>query len=96
MQKALQDKNSAIIKAEGEARAAELLGPVLSNSPSYIQIRRIEAAREIAHSLAASRNKAYLDAETLLLNLTTTLDQNLEKVPAGQPAPVFKSSSVAA
>ena len=83
VQKALQDKNSAIIKAEGEARAAELLGPILSKSPSYVQIRRIEAAREIAHSLALSRNKAYLDAETLLLNLTTSLDQNLEKIPMG-------------
>jgi prohibitin 2 len=83
VQRALQEKNSAIIKAEGEARAAELLGPILSKSPTYIQIRRIEAAREIAHSLAISRNKAYLDAETLLLNLTTTLDANLEKVPAG-------------
>lgn len=83
VQKALQDKNSAIIKAEGEARAAELLGPILSKSPSYVQIRRIEAAREIAHSLAISRNKAYLDAETLLLNLTTSLDQNLEKIPMG-------------
>jgi prohibitin 2 len=83
VQKALQDKNSAIIKAEGEARAAELLGPVLSKSPAYVQIRRIEAARDIAHYLAQSRNKAYLDAETLLLNLTTSLDSNLEKVPLG-------------
>jgi prohibitin 2 len=36
VQKAIQDKNSAIIKAEGEARAAELLGPVLGKSPAYI------------------------------------------------------------
>jgi prohibitin 2 len=39
-----------------------------------VQIRRIEAAREIAHYIANSKNKAYLDAETLLLNLTTPLD----------------------
>jgi prohibitin 2 len=48
----LQDKNSAIIKAEGEARAAELLGPALGKSQAYIQLKRIEAAREIAKSLA--------------------------------------------
>ncbi len=30
--KAMQDKNSAIIKAEGEARSAELLGPDLGKS----------------------------------------------------------------
>jgi prohibitin 2 len=34
--RALQDKNSAIIKAEGEARAAELLGPALGKSQAYI------------------------------------------------------------
>lgn len=83
VQKALQDKNSAIIKAEGEARAAELLGPALGKSTAYIQLKRIEAAREIAGALAASRSKAYLDAETLMLNLTTSLDSNLEKMPIG-------------
>ena len=74
VQKALQDKNSAIIKAEGEARAAELLGPALGKSQAYIQLKRIEAAREIAIALANSKSKAYLDAETLMLNLTTSLD----------------------
>ena len=86
VQKAIQDKNSAIIKAEGEARAAELLGPVLGQSPAYIQLKRIEAAREIADLLANSNSKAYLDAETLMLNLTSSLDANLEKVPAGVQA----------
>ncbi len=79
----MQDKNSAIIRAQGEARAAELLGPVLGQSPAYIQLKRIEAAQNIAGSLAQSRSKAYLDAETLMLNLTTSLDSNLEKVPIG-------------
>ena len=46
--KALQDKNAAIIKAQGEARAAELLGPALGTSTAYIQLKRIEAAIEIA------------------------------------------------
>ena len=80
VQQALQDKKSVIIKAQGEARAAELLGPAISKSGAYIQIKRIEAARVIADSLATSRNRAYLDADTLLLNLTSTLDENLEKV----------------
>ena len=81
--RAQQDKNSAIIKAEGEARSAELLGPALGKSQAYIQLKRIEAACEIAKHLANSRSKAYLDAETLMLNLTNSLDQNLEKVPVG-------------
>lgn len=79
VQKAIQEKNSAIIKAEGEARAAELLGPILSKSPTYIQMRRIEASRDIAHALANSRNRAYLDAEKFLLNLSKTT-QNVDLV----------------
>ena len=77
---ALQDKNAVIIKAQGDARAAELLGVALSKNNTYIQLRRIEAAREIAEHLAKSKNKAYLDSETLFLNLTSQLDVNLEKV----------------
>ena len=58
----------------------------MGKSTVYIQLKRIEAAREIAAALANSRSKAYLDAETLMLNLTTTLDSNLEKVPfSAQP-----------
>ncbi|CDW72750.1 UNKNOWN [Stylonychia lemnae] len=79
---AAQDKKSTIIKAQGEARAAELLGPAIGKSGAYIQIKRIEAARDIADALSKSRNRAFLDSDTLLLNLTSTLDSNLEKVGA--------------
>jgi prohibitin 2 len=51
----------------------------MTDSPAYIDLRRIEAAREIAKSLSQSRNKVYLDSDALLLNLTSGLDQNLEK-----------------
>ena len=51
----------------------------MRKSPAFIELRRIEAAREIANLLSNSRNKVYLDAETLLLNLTNKLDENLEK-----------------
>jgi len=80
---AYQDKKSTIIKAQGEARAAELLGPAFGKSGAYVQIRRIEAAKDIADALAKSRNRAYLDSDTLLLNLTGSLDSNLEKLPPG-------------
>jgi len=51
----------------------------MTDSPAYIDLKRIEAAREIAKVLGKSNNKVYLDSETLLLNLTHGLDQNLEK-----------------
>lgn len=79
VEQAIQDKKSTIIKAQGEARSAELFGTALSRSPAFIQLRRIEASREIASLLAHSRNKAYIDSDTLLLNLTQPMDQNLEK-----------------
>jgi prohibitin 2 len=60
-----------------------LLGPAIGKSGAYVQIKRIEAARDIADSLSKSRNKAYLDSDTLLLNLTGSLDANLEKLPPG-------------
>lgn len=79
VEKAIQDKRSVIIKATGEARAAELLGESLSKSPAFLDLRRVEAARDIATTLSKSRNKVYLEADTLLLNLTAPLDANLEK-----------------
>lgn len=60
-----------------------MLGPAIGKSGAYVQIKRIEAARDIADSLAKSRNRAYLDSDTLLLNLTGSLDANLEKMPSG-------------
>ena len=51
----------------------------MQESPAYIDLRRIEAAKEIAKLLGQSRNKVYLDSDSLLLNLTSGLDQNLEK-----------------
>lgn len=79
VEQAIQDKKSAIIKAQGEAKSAQLFGDALQKSPAFIELRRIEAAREIAVMLAKSRNRAFLEADTLLLNITSKLDENLEK-----------------
>ena len=78
VEKAIQDKRSVIIKATGEARAAELLGESLAKSPAFLDLRRVEAARDIATTLSKSRNKVYLEADTLLLNLTAPMNSNLE------------------
>lgn len=69
VQKALQDKKSAIIKAKGEAKSAELIGSAISDNPAYIELRRIEAAKDIAHTVGSSANRLYLDGDQLLLNL---------------------------
>ncbi len=69
VEKAKQDKKSAIIRAEGEAKSATMIGDAMRNNPAFIQLRRIEAAREIATTVQRSQNRVYLDADTLQLNL---------------------------
>ena len=81
---AIQDKRSRIIQAIGEAKAAELLGEALTTSPAFLDLRRIEASREIATIMSRSRNRVFLEADTLLMNLTTGLDSNLEKTRPGK------------
>ncbi|CAI9114562.1 OLC1v1015313C1 [Oldenlandia corymbosa var. corymbosa] len=69
VEKAEQDKKSAIIRAQGEAKSAQLIGEAISNNPAFISLRRIEASREISAILSGSANKVYLNSDNLLLNL---------------------------
>lgn len=124
MEKAQQDKQSAIIRAEGEAQSATLIGQAIKDNPSFLTLRcvgwwnrrrdaagratlrggdcrrrsqarvllepllppppendssspnptpnrrRIEAAREIAQTVATSGNRMMLPADSLLLNMS--------------------------
>lgn len=74
VERAEQEKLQILIRAKGEALAAEYFGIALSKSPAYIDLKRIEAAKDISKLLSKSNNKVYLDAESLLLNLTHPLD----------------------
>ena len=69
VEKALQDKQSAIIRAQGEAQSATLIGQAIQQNPAFLTLRKIEAAREIASTVSASANRVYLSADSLLLNL---------------------------
>jgi prohibitin 2 len=69
VERAKQEKQSIIIRAEGEARSAELIGESIKNKPGFIELRRIETAREIATILSRSQNRLLLDSQALLLNL---------------------------
>lgn len=68
--KALQEKKSTVIKAEGEAKSATLIGQAVSNNPSFITLRRIEAARDIANTLANSQNRVYLSTDSLMVDVS--------------------------
>ena len=69
---------------QGEAKSAQLIGEAIANNPSFITLRKIEAARDIASTLANSNNRVFLSAESLLLNLNdnTAQDQNLAAAPS--------------
>lgn len=55
--------------SQGEAASAQLIGQAIANNPAFITLRRIEASREIAHTISNSSNKVFLNSDDLLLNL---------------------------
>ncbi len=69
VKQALQDKRSTIIKAQGEAKSAEMIGQAVQKNPGFIELRQLDAARQIAQVVAHSQNKVYLDASSLFLNV---------------------------
>lgn len=60
-----------VVKAQGEARSAELIGEAIKKSKSYVELKKIENARYIAQQLqeAGSKNRLLLDSEGLGLNV---------------------------
>ncbi|OIW08794.1 hypothetical protein TanjilG_16375 [Lupinus angustifolius] len=79
VEKAEQDKRSAVIRAQGEAKSAQLIGQAIASNPAFTTLRKIEAAREIAQTISNSANKVYLNSDDLLLNL-----QELNLEPSGK------------
>ena len=71
VEKAEQQKKAAIISAEGDSKAAELIANSLATAgDSLIELRKLEAAEDIAHQLSRSRNITYLPAgQSVLLQL---------------------------
>ncbi|GKY90308.1 hypothetical protein MPSEU_000004800 [Mayamaea pseudoterrestris] len=61
VEKAEQERQAAVTRAEGEAEAAIIITKAMEETGSAIvEVRRIDAAKEIAAKLAQSRNITYL------------------------------------
>ncbi len=59
--KAEQEKKASVIRAEGEAAAAEIISRALEEcGTGLIEVRRIDAAKEVAESLSRARGVTYL------------------------------------
>ncbi|KAI8431657.1 hypothetical protein MSG28_016136 [Choristoneura fumiferana] len=73
VEKAEQQKKAAVIAAEGDAQAAVLLAKSFGSAgEGLVELRRIEAAEDIAYQLSKSRNVTYLPhGQNVLLNLPT-------------------------
>ena len=72
VEKAEQERQAAIIQAEGEAASIQLVGDAMKRDKGFLELRRLEAAKEIAEIMSdprASQNKIYLNSDNLLLNL---------------------------
>lgn len=67
--KAVQERQQKIVQAEGEAKAAEMLGEAISKNPGYLKLRKLRASKSIATTIAQSQNRVYLNAGTLMLNI---------------------------
>lgn len=61
VEKAEQERQANVIRAEGEAESAETISKAIAkNGDGLVQIRKIEASREIAQQLSSNPNVAYL------------------------------------
>merc|ERR1711997_1375999 len=69
VERALQEKQQKIVQAEGEAKAAAMLGESLGKNPGYLKLRKLNASKHIAKTIAQSQNRVYLNAGSLMLNI---------------------------
>ena len=67
--KAQEQKKTIILKAQGEQQSAKMIGDAIKSNPGFIELRQIEAAKDVATSLSKSNNRVILNADALMLNL---------------------------
>jgi prohibitin 1 len=61
VERAEQERQANVIRAEGEAESADIISKAVAKAgDGLIQIRRIDATKEIAQTLATNPNVTYL------------------------------------
>lgn len=68
VERAQQEKKGVIILAEGEAAAADLISKSMRDNPGYLTLKKLETAKEVSNILAETRNKVYLNSDSLVVN----------------------------
>lgn len=80
VEKAKMERQQKIVQAEGEAASAKMIGEAISKNPGYLKLKKIRAAQNIARTIAQSKNRVYLDASSLIMNIgDKDFDQYLEQ-----------------
>ncbi|KAG8628977.1 hypothetical protein KVT40_002842 [Elsinoe batatas] len=77
--KARQEKQATVVRAQGEARSAQLIGDAIKKSRTYVDLREFENAKQIASVLEKSQNRVYLDTEGLGLNVAMSNSDKAKK-----------------
>merc|ERR1712136_352644 len=68
-----EEKKRVIIHAEGEQQSAAMIGSAIKANPGFLDLRRIQVAKEVAANLSKSSNRMVLSSEALLLNLAHSI-----------------------
>ncbi len=70
-----QERKAAVIRAEGESESARLISDATRTAgPGLIELRRIEAAKDVASTLSRSGNVVYLPhGNNMLLGLNPSM-----------------------
>ncbi|KAG8952696.1 Prohibitin-1, subunit of the prohibitin complex (Phb1p-Phb2p), partial [Tulasnella sp. 419] len=74
VEKAEQERQAAVIRAEGEAEAAATISRAIDKAgEAFIALRKIEASKAIVQSLTNNKNITYVPSSNgnVLLNLPT-------------------------
>lgn len=59
-----------VVRAQGEARSAELIGDAIKKNKAYVELKKIDNARAIATSIQEhGKNRLMLDSDGLGLNV---------------------------
>mmetsp|Transcript_34429 Transcript_34429/g.71028 ORF Transcript_34429/g.71028 Transcript_34429/m.71028 type:complete len:301 (-) Transcript_34429:86-988(-) len=90
VEKALEEKKSIVIQAQGEAEAARMIAGAIAQNPGFIELREIQYAKDVAETIASSNFKVYLSSDVLLMSgMARALGQYEAKKKQGWFSSVF-------
>jgi len=66
---AQEEKKRTIIHAEGEKASAEMIGDAIANNPGFVELRKIQVAKDVSALLSRSSNRLVLDTDSLMVSV---------------------------